>query len=226
MQIIELLNDTKLDIDDFEKIRQICNIKIENLKTIDNIIFITNIQNNFANNKNNKNNRILRLVHYKFKFIIENYYNSKKQWDAFCNFDFYDAIEKKVIKKKDFIIFCEKIKTLDLSGSCVSYIDENSMNNTIENIKENCDSICNQINLSYNLICDEGLEILIPILQKQNNLETIDLSNNSISDVGLREIKKLSCIETLQKIIIKGNYGPSQETLEYIKKDWNIEIIF
>lgn len=223
MQIIELLNDTTLDINDFEKIRQICDKKIENLKTIDNIIFIRNLQDNFINDINY---RILRIIQYKFKFIIEEYQNSKKQWDVFCNFDFYDAIEKEKISKEDFIKFCEKLKTLDLSGSCVSYFDEKSMSHTIKNIEENCDLIYNYINLSYNLICDEGLEILIPILQKQKNLEIINFSNNSISDIGLRQLKKLSCIETLKQIIIKENYGPSEETLEYIKKNWNIKIIF
>jgi CO dehydrogenase/acetyl-CoA synthase epsilon subunit len=50
-------------------------------------------------------------------------------------------------------------------------------------------------------------------LVKHNKLKEIDISNNMISYIGLRCLKKLKQCENIKKISIYGNYGLSDETL-------------
>lgn len=209
-----------LTIEDYENIKKLCDEKIKDLKTEENIAFILNIQQNSS-----KNMKIIEIFNYRLNNIFKNNSNSNQIWDSFCKFDFYDNIMNGNIPKEKFIKACENIKKISFADTNIFYNDEKNMSNIMEQI-ENCDSHVCEIDFSQNIISDEGLKFLIPILQKKDNLKIIDFSDNKISDAGLRQIKELSCCKSLEKIIIKKNYGPSEETLEFLKKDWNIEIIF
>lgn len=211
--IVELLNDNFLDIVDYEKIKKICDEKIMMLNVIDNIIYINDVQNS-------KYNSDVLLLYNKYFSKC-----TKKKWDEFINTDFCNDINDGVIKKENFCYFCNKIKKLDFTNSCVSYYNEISMKSTILKIENNSE-ICIEINLANNCISDEGLDIIIPILKKCNALQILNISNNCISDIGLRKIKQLSNITTLKKIMLHENYGPSENTLKYLLDDWNIKLIF
>ncbi len=70
-----------------------------------------------------------------------------------------------------------------------------------------------RINLSNNLLSDEGLVTLVSELREHQNLEEIDLRENRISDVGLRKVQDLMRLPKLKCLCISENYGPSEDTI-------------
>jgi hypothetical protein len=70
-----------------------------------------------------------------------------------------------------------------------------------------------KINLSRNILSDEGLLVLVTELKAHVELEEIDLRENMISDIGLRKAKDLMKLPKLKVIYLSGNYGPSEETI-------------
>jgi Leucine-rich repeat (LRR) protein len=70
-----------------------------------------------------------------------------------------------------------------------------------------------RINLSNNLLCDEGLSVLVSELKDHGDLEEIDLRDNGISDIGLRKAQDLMKLPKLRSLYLSENYGPSEETL-------------
>jgi len=70
-----------------------------------------------------------------------------------------------------------------------------------------------RIDLSNNLLSDEGLLILVSELKGHDCLEEIDLRKNEISDIGLRGAQDLMKLPKLRRIHLSGNYGPSEETI-------------
>jgi hypothetical protein len=70
-----------------------------------------------------------------------------------------------------------------------------------------------KINLSRNILSDEGLLVLVSELKDHDELEEIDLRENMISDIGLRNAKDLLKLPKLRVLYLSGNYGPSEETI-------------
>lgn len=70
-----------------------------------------------------------------------------------------------------------------------------------------------KINLSRNILSDEGLLVLVNELKDHDELEEIDLRENMISDIGLRNAKDLVKLPKLRVLHLSGNYGPSEETI-------------
>lgn len=115
----------------------------------------------------------------------------------------------------------EENSIIDYSSCCIVYDElyedtktEKNYSIKISNIVEKLQKIkITKINISDNILSDEGLIVLVNELVKHYELLEVNISNNHISDVGLRYLKKLSLIGNI-KIIIKNNYGPSKETLD------------
>jgi hypothetical protein len=108
---------------------------------------------------------------------------------------------------------------IDFSNKCIVYDKLNENGLTISNIINRINRLkIKKMNISNNLLSDEGLQVLVDELVKHNELEELDVSNNMISDIGLRCLKKLSFCKNIKKIIIEGNYGPSEETLYELKE--------
>ena len=76
-----------------------------------------------------------------------------------------------------------------------------------------------KINLANNLLSDEGFAMLVAELKEHDSLEEIDLRENSISDIGLRQAQDLIKLPHLRCIYFSGNYGPSEETMKLLV-DW------
>jgi len=108
---------------------------------------------------------------------------------------------------------------IDLSNNCIVYDflnDNENISNPISEIINKINKLkIKKMNISNNILSDEGLEVLINELVKHNELEELDISNNKISDIGLRCIKNLlQGVPNLKKIIMTENYGPSDETIK------------
>ncbi len=74
-----------------------------------------------------------------------------------------------------------------------------------------------RVNLSNNLLSDEGLSVLAAELKEHEDLEEIYLCNNKISDKGLeRSLKQLLLLPHLKILDISQNYGPSTKTLQVL----------
>jgi len=74
-----------------------------------------------------------------------------------------------------------------------------------------------KLDLSYNIISDEGLLLLINELKEHDTLEEINLTKNKISDKGLQYLGDLLILNRLKKIDISQNYGPSDETIKILE---------
>lgn len=117
---------------------------------------------------------------------------------------------------------------IDLSNKCIVYDFLNDNKNISIPISEIINKInklkIKKMNISNNILSDEGLQVLINELVKHNELEELDISNNMISDIGLRCIKNLlQCVPNLKKIIMTKNYGPSEETIKELISCTSIE---
>jgi Ran GTPase-activating protein (RanGAP) involved in mRNA processing and transport len=127
--------------------------------------------------------------------------------------------------------------TLDYGKGCISYDDlalslkdkqsNRFWNNHIISVSSVINDLemnknYNKIQLNNNIISDEGLNHLVKYLKNYNNLQILDVSDNLISDIGLQCLVELLDLPNLKKIIIKDNYGPSQETLSILRNDKRI----
>ena len=70
-----------------------------------------------------------------------------------------------------------------------------------------------QLDLSNNILSDEGISPLVKELQHHKDLEELNLSNNMISNSGLLCLKPLLELDNLVLLDISENYGPSDEVL-------------
>ena len=130
------------------------------------------------------------------------------------------------------IDFSDDGLTLDYSNQAVSYgaladaikaeglTDVLSVTDVIVKLKLN--KKYTKILLNNNILSDEGLEFIVDYLVGYHSLEILDVSSNLISDIGLQSISKLLDLPNLKQIIIKDNYGPSNETLKICKNDERI----
>lgn len=75
------------------------------------------------------------------------------------------------------------------------------------------------LDLSNNMISDNGLPKLVNELLDYKFIEKINFSKNRISDLGLQILKPLLYLPNLKKLHIHKNYGPSDETLLYYTID-------
>lgn len=74
-----------------------------------------------------------------------------------------------------------------------------------------------RINLSKNLLSDEGVLVLVEELKNHSDLKEIDVRENMISDLGLRKTRELLMhLSNLSTLYLSGNYGPSEETITYL----------
>ena len=71
-----------------------------------------------------------------------------------------------------------------------------------------------RIDLSNNLLSDEGLLVLVSELKDHTDLTEINIGKNKISDIGLLEAKELMDLPNLKTLYLFGNYGPSEKTID------------
>ncbi len=77
-----------------------------------------------------------------------------------------------------------------------------------------------KLNLSNNILSDEGLLELTQELKDHQDLEEVYLSNNNISDKGLQRcLKELLLLPRLKTLDISKNFGPSEETFTLVCGD-------
>lgn len=224
-QFIELLNSLDGDFEDYEKIINLCYFKIEELKFIDNIEYIKHIQSM------KYNERIIK----EFKvFCSENALNVTLNFEnlktIFHDTDFYEKIIENKFNKKKFMTFCEKIKNYDLSGTCISCYknsythDYEYKNDFVKKLLLNSNSYTS-LNLSYNNISVNGIEILIPILEKEKILKNINLSNSGMNDSCMYMLEKLLLNKNIKKIIVTNN-DITSETKKIFKEKYGDIVIF
>jgi hypothetical protein len=198
-KIIDLLNCTDGELDDYEKIIIFCKKKIDDLNFIDNIEYIKHIQSLPYNER--------VIIEFK-EFCNKNIPNGMTFygdfWNLFCETDFYKKITENKFNKNDFTLFCEKTKNYDISGTCISFSEMRSRKFIIMNLTSNSDSYTT-LNLSYNNIAETGINTLIPILEKEKNLKNINLSNCMLNDKCVFMIEKILCNKNIKKIIMSNN---------------------
>jgi hypothetical protein len=188
------LSSTDLQIDDYKKIKEICDDKIFEKKLSENIEFMKYVQ---KSDKVIESSRILLDFR---EFLNNRYRNINYLFNAFINFDF-DNIKD----KKKFNNFCETIKCFDLSGICMNFNDENKKK-YIENILSANSNLYVTLNVSYNHIGETGMEILYPILVKEENLREINLTNCHLTDNCISKLEELIKNNTnIKKIIVQNN---------------------
>ncbi len=77
-----------------------------------------------------------------------------------------------------------------------------------------------KLDLSNNLLSDEGLSAVAAELKEHTDLVEINLCNNKISDKGLQSyLKWLLLLPHLKMLDISQNFGPSDETLNVLCED-------
>lgn len=195
-EILNLIEKSSEDfqIDDYKKIKELCEKKISDKLLIENIEFIKRIQQN----KNIWGN--IKILS-EFRELINNYTsNSEFIFNSFVNYNF-----ENIKDMRRFNNFCKSIRCFDLSGTCMNLYDENKKKHNIEEIIDNS-GLYTSLDLSYNNIYDQGIEVLYQILVKEIYLQEINLTNCGLSDKCISKLEEL--IEnnpSIKKIIIQRN---------------------
>lgn len=181
-----------LEIDDYEKIIDLCKKKICDKKHEENILFIQRIQTI----KNIDENR--RIMHEFKKYLA--LFGEKNQSVCFSNYNFHNKHDTNIFDK-----FCETIKCFDLSGTCINCTDENKRNQLVKDFTANS-NLYKSLNLSYNNIGETGINILFEFLIKETNLSEINMSNSCLDDNCILKLEELAeSNPNIKKIIIRNN---------------------
>ncbi len=195
-QICILLDNNDFDIDDYDKVKKICEKKIEELLYIDNVLYIKEMQ------ELNFNKHI--MVEFRNFLMEHDVVKIKKslEWNSFTEFDFCKMVNNEYITKKELNKFCGALKKMDFRSTCISYMKMESIQKVANIIEDNA-NVCIEIDLSDNLICDEGIDVLIQVFQKNDKLQIINLSNNRISNAGEKKLQALKdTMKSLKKLIL------------------------